>query len=257
VSHAAVEMMSEMFDTLSGRRVLVVGAGAMGEGVAVALHRAGNVEIMVANRSADRGAALADRVEGVAVGFERLVDAVAAADIIVAGTGAGEPLLTVEVINAARANAVSPRPLHIVDIAVPRDVHPDVRVLPNVTVLDLADLRDWADRGLTHRTAEAVKAREIVAAEVERFAVESTARQAAPLVASLHELGERIRASELRRYESRLGELDDSQRRAVESLTRSIVAKLLHEPSVGLKSHAGTPQGERNASAVRDLFDLS
>ena len=99
--------------------------------------------------------------------------------------------------------------------------------------------------------------RTIVRDEVERFAVESMARQAAPLVASLHERAEQIRAAELERFGAKLNGLGPAERAAVEALTKGIVAKLLHHPSVRLKDDAGTPQGERNAAAVRDLFDLS
>ena len=96
----------------------------------------------------------------------------------------------------------------------------------------------------------------LVRDEVERFAVESTALQAAPLIASMHERAESVRSSELERFASRLTGLDATHRDAVEALTRSIVAKLLHQPSVRLKQQAGSPQGERNAAAVADLFDL-
>ncbi len=254
ISHAAVEMITDMIGDLTGKRVLVVGAGSMGEGVAVALHRAGGADILVANRSADRGATLAERVNGVAVGFERLAEAVGAADVIVAGTGAEHAVLTREIVDGARRD--TSRPLHIVDIGVPRNVDPGVAELRGVTLSNLDDLRDWADRGLSHRASEAERVRTIVAEEVENYLVDSTARQAAPLVASMHEAADRVRARELERFASRLGQLDDQQRASVESLTRAIVAKLLHEPSVRLKSQAGTPQGERNAAAVRDLFDL-
>jgi len=254
ISHAAVEMMTDVTGDISGKRVLVVGAGSMGEGVAVALHRAGGADILVANRSADRGSTLADRVGGVAVGFDRLDEAIGAADLVVACTGSGEPVLTCELIESARAR--NSRPLHIVDIAVPRDVAPAVAELPGVTVSDLDDLRDWADRGLAHRAGEAERVRSIVGDEVEEFLVEVTARQAAPLVASMREAADRVRAAELERFASRLSGLDDADRDTVEALTRAIVAKLLHEPSVRLKTQAGTPQGERNAAAVRDLFDI-
>jgi glutamyl-tRNA reductase len=146
--------------------------------------------------------------------------------------------------------------LHIVDIGVPRNVDPAVGELAGVTLADLDDLRDWADRGLSHRAAEAERVRVIVADEVERFLVESTARQAAPLVAAMHGAADRVRTAELERFAARFGDLDDSQREAVDALTKAIVAKLLHEPSVRLKAQAGTPQGERNAAALRDLFDL-
>jgi glutamyl-tRNA reductase len=95
--------------------------------------------------------------------------------------------------------------------------------------------------------------REIVGEEIERFLVESTARQAAPLVARLHERAERIRSAEIERFSGRLGDVD---RDLVDGLTRSIIAKLLHSPSVRLRHDAGTPQGERNAAAVSDLFEL-
>ena len=254
ISHAAVEMISDVVGDIAGKRVLVVGAGSMGEGVAVALHRAGGADILVANRSAERGAALADRVNGVAVGFDRLQEAIGAADVIVACTGSGEPVLTVDQVAGARAR--SSRPLNIVDIAVPRDAEPEVSDLAGVRVFDLDDLRDWADRGLSHRAGETERVRSIVGDEVESFVIESTARQAAPLVASMRESADRVRTGELERFAGRLAALGDAERDSVEALTKAIVAKLLHEPSVRLKTQAGTPQGERNAAAVRDLFDL-
>jgi glutamyl-tRNA reductase len=253
VSHAAVEMAVDRLGALSGKRVLVVGAGAMGEGITVALHRAGAEEILVANRTAARGVELAERVGALAVGFDRLPEALGVADLVLTCTGAGSPVLTAELLSTARA---STRPLLIVDIAVPRDVHPDVGQLPNVSVADLDDLRDWADRGRAHRLGEVERVREIVRDEVERFGADATALQAAPLVASLRERAEVLRAVELERYASRLAGLDEAQRDAVEALTRGIVAKLLHQPSIRLKQQAGTPQGERNAAAVADLFDL-
>jgi len=103
---------------------------------------------------------------------------------------------------------------------------------------------------------EAQAVREIVAEEVERFVELATARQVAPLVASLHDRAEQVRAAEVERFRSRLDRLSERERDAVEALTRGLVAKLLHEPSVRLKEQAGTPRGERNASALRDLFDL-
>jgi glutamyl-tRNA reductase len=256
ISHAAVEMLSDVVGELSGRRVLVVGAGSMGEGVAVALRRAGGAEILVANRTSERGSTLAERVDGVAVGFDRLPEAVAAADVIIVGTGSGQAVLTRSLVADARSGRASNRPIHIVDIGVPRNVDPTVADLDGVTLSDLDDLRDWADRGLSHRAAEAERVRVIVSEEVERFLVESTARQAAPLVASMHGAAEQVRAAEFERFAARFAGLDELERDAVESLTRAIVAKLLHEPSVRLKAQAGTPQGERNAAAMRDLFDL-
>ncbi|MFM8946200.1 MAG: hypothetical protein ACKOJC_05755 [Actinomycetota bacterium] len=148
------------------------------------------------------------------------------------------------------------RPLFVIDIAVPRDVDAAVGDIDGVTLMDIDDHRDWAARGQELRAAEAAAVRGIVTEEVERYVIESTARQAAPLIAQLHERAEAVRAAEVLRHRGKMESLDDDQRAVVESVTRGIVAKLLHDLSVRLKDDAGTPRGERNAAAVRDLFDL-
>ena len=153
--------------------------------------------------------------------------------------------------------ATAGRPLLVVDVAVPRDVDAAVADLPGVTLLDLDDLRDWAARGVAERAAEAAKVGHIVAEEVGRYGEEAVARQAAPLVAQLHELADGVRQDELERFARKLATLDERERATVEALTKAIVAKLMHEPTTSLKRDAGTPRGERNADAVRDLFDLT
>jgi glutamyl-tRNA reductase len=180
--------------------------------------------------------------------------AVANADVILTCTGAGSTVLDQATVREARR--ATTQPLLIVDIAVPRDVDADVASLPGVTLLNLDDLRDWAAVGMRQRSAQADQVRVIVADEVERFAADSTARQAAPLVAQLHEMAEQLRVAELTRHERRLGSLEPAEQAAVDSVTRAIVAKLLHQVSVRLRTDAGTPQGERHAAAVRDLFGL-
>jgi glutamyl-tRNA reductase len=254
VSHAAVEMATERLGSLVGRRVLVVGAGEMGEGIAGALVHAGANNIVVANRTQERADELAGRIGGRVVPFADLPAALRDADVLLTCTGAGGTLIDFDLLAAARAQSTSP--LLIVDIAVPRDVAAEVTRLENVTLLYLDDLRDWAGRALVLRAEEAHRVDAIVSEEVERFGIEATARQAAPLVAQLRERAETIRRSEIERFTARLASLDDAQRAALEAVTKGIVAKLLHSPSVKLKDEAGTPQGERNAATVRDLFDL-
>ena len=253
VSHAAVEMATERLGALAGRRVLVVGAGEMGEGIAAALIHAGANDIVVANRTMQRAEQLAARIGGRVVPFTDLEAALSEADVLLTCTGAGGTLIDFDLLQSARGSS---SPLLIVDIAVPRDVAPEVTRLANVTLLNLDDLRDWAGRALILRAEEAHRVNDIVSEEVERFGVEATARQAAPLVAQLRQRAEVIRRAELERFTTRLATLDDSQRAAVEAMTKGLVAKLLHTPSVKLKDDAGTPQGERNAATVRDLFDL-
>ena len=253
ISHAAVEMAIEHHGSIEGLDVAVVGAGAMGEGIAVALRAAGVGAVTVVNRSPERGAALAERVDGAACGFDHLADAIAAADLVLTSTGSGTPIITPELMSTIdRAQ----RPLLFVDIAVPRDVAGPVADLPGTTVLDLDDLSAWAARGRAQRLAEVERVDAIVVDEVERYTLEAAALQAAPLVTALRTRAEELRAAELDRFSKRLRDLDPEQVELIESLTRGIVAKLLHEPSVRLRNQAGTPQGERNAAAVADLFDL-
>ncbi len=255
VSHAAVEMAHERLGSLAGRRVVVLGAGGMGEGVAVALVGAGATDIRVANRTHERAVELAARVGGTVAPFADLATLVADTDVLLTCSGAGTVVVDAAMLAAARADRHDP--LLIVDIAVPRNVDSAAAQLPGVTLLDLDDLRDWAARGIAQRAHEADHVRRIVGEEVERFTVDVTSRQAAPLVAQLHEHADAIRRGELERFAGRLQGLDPAAAAAVEALTKGIVAKLLHQPSVRLKDDAGTPQGERNAAAVRDLFDLS
>ena len=255
VSHAAVEMAIEHLGSLEGCRVLVVGAGDMGEGVAVALVAAGAKDITVANRTAARAEQLARRVGGRVVAFNELQTVIGGVDVLLTSTGSGSVLIDHDAVATARVGVDTP--LLIVDIAVPRDVDSAVAGLPGVSLLDLDDLRDWAAKGIEKRSVEAESVRVIVGEEVERFTIDVTSRQAAPLVAQLHEHGESIRQGELDRFAARLASLDTTQRAAVEAVTKGIIAKLLHSPSVRLKDNVGTPSGERNAAAVRDLFDLS
>ena len=253
VSYAAVEMVTERFGPLQDAKVLVVGAGQMGEGIVGALTGAGVGDVTVVNRTHERAVELAERLAGRAVPFIELPAALADADVLLTSTGAGTVVVEADVVERAKAG----RPLLVVDVAVPRDVDAAVADLPGVTLLDLDDLRDWAARGIAERAAEAARVRLIVAEEVVNYGEVVVSRQAAPLVAQLHEHAESLRTAELARYRNRLGDLDDRQQEALDGLTRAIVAKLLHDPTVNLKRDAGTPRGERNAAAVRDLFDLA
>ena len=253
ISHAAVEMCADRLGGLTDRDVLVVGAGEMGGGVATALRAAGARRIRVANRTPSRGAGLAARVGGEVVDFESLAASIDASDVVVACASTDQPVVNAALLTAARQPA---HPLLIVDIAVPRNVDRDVAEREHVTLLDLDDLSAWAGRALAARAGAADAVLAIVDDELERCVLESAARQAAPLVALLQDRGEQVRAAEVARFSRRLAGLDDAQRAEVEALTRAIVAKLLHEPSVRLRHGAGTPQGERNAAAVSELFGL-
>lgn len=254
VAHAAVEMAEEILGTLSGKRVLVVGAGEMGEGVAGALSRAGTESITVLNRTAARAEALAEKIGARVSDFGNLETELVVADVVLACTGAGGVIIDHELMTRVR-NGVS-TPILVVDIALPRDVAASVAELPGVTLRDLDHLSDWAQRGIDKRASEVGQVREIIGEEVKRFLLDQTQRQAAPLVAQLREVVESIRTAEMDRFESSLAAMTPEQRELVESISHGIINKMLHAPSVRLREAAGTPQGERLSAAVRDLFSL-
>jgi glutamyl-tRNA reductase len=254
-SAAAVAMAADHLDGLSGRRVLVMGAGDMGEGMALSLAAAGVAEVRVANRTHARAEALAARVGGTAVPLLDLRATLAEVDLLLTSTGAAAMLVDhVELapVIAARGG----RPLLIVDIAVPRDVDPKVAELPGVTLLDMDDLRQFADAGIERRRGEVAAVGLIVEDEMVRFQARTTAREVAPVIADLHLRAEQVRRDELDRFARKLDGLTDRQREAVEGLTHGIIAKLLHEPTVRLKDYSGSSRGDRLVEALRDLYDL-
>jgi glutamyl-tRNA reductase len=254
VAHAAVEMAEEILGTLSGKRVLVVGAGEMGEGVAGALSRAGTESITVLNRTVSRAEALANKIGARVSDFESLENELSTADVVLACTGAGGVIIDHELLARVRQGVSTP--ILVVDIALPRDVAASVAELPGVTLRDLDNLSDWAQRGIDKRSSEVGQVREIIGEEVKRFLLDQTQRQAAPLVAQLREVVESIRTAEMDRFETALSAMTPEQRDLVESISHGIINKMLHAPSVRLREAAGTPQGERLSAAVRDLFSL-
>ena len=255
VSQAAVAMATDRLGGLEGRQVLVIGAGEMGEGLARALHSGGVAGIRVANRTWDRAVEVAERLGGVPVRLDDLPHHLAEVDVLLTSTGASAVILE----HGDLASVVGERhgrELLVVDIAVPRDVDPAAGEIEGVTLLDMDDLREFAEVGIRERQREVTAVQTIVDAELDRYVDESTARSVAPLVASLRSRGDLVRSGELERLAARLGDLDDRQREAVEALAAGIVGKLLHEPTVRMKDAAGTARGERLAEALRDLFDL-
>ena len=256
VPQAAVAMAAERLGGLAGRSILVLGAGDMGEGLAVALAgSAGPGEVLVANRTWAKAAALAARVGGEAVQLGALVPALERVDVLLTSTGATS--LVLERADVAEVMAVrGHRPLLVVDVAVPRDGEPSAADLPGVTLLDMDDLRAFAEAGIAGRRREIARAQEILDEEAERYLCQSTARTVAPLVIALRDRAEELRVAELERFRARLADLDPRQREAVEALTRGLVGKLLHQPTVRLKESAGSARADRLSDAVRTLFDL-
>lgn len=255
VSQAAVAMAGERLGGVEGKSVLVLGAGEMGEGMAVALAGAGAGEVLVANRTAVRADELAARVGGRSVPLLDVPDRIAAVDVLLTSTGSRTPLLEkadVARIMAGRAD----RPLLVVDIAVPRDVDAAVAEVHGVTLLDMDDVRRFAAAGIAERRREVAAVEQILADELDRYLVASSAREVAPMISALREHAESLRTAELHRFRARYDDLDPRQLDMVEAVTRGVVAKLLHQPTVVLKDAAGSPRGDRLVAALRELFEI-
>jgi len=255
LAHAAVDMAARRLGSLEGKRILLLGAGEVGESMALAVAGIDGAEVIVANRTWERAVALASRVGGRAVQLDGVGDVLGDVDVLLTSTGAPSAIVDQSDL-APIVEARNGRPLLIVDVAMPRDIDPSVSELPGVVLLDLDDVRGFVEAGLAERRREVGRVRTIIDEERDRFLDSVTAREVAPMITALRERAEALRLAELERHRGRLEGLDPKQREAVEAVTRGVLAKLLHDPTVHLKDAAGTPKGERLSDALRELFDL-
>ena len=250
---AGADLARRALGTLEGKTVLVVGAGKMSDTAARRLVR-GGATVLVANRTIARARALARKIGGRELPITSLADGLAQADLVLSSTGSAEPIITRDM--AADAIAVrGGRTILFLDLAVPRDVDPEVRGLDGAVLRDLDDLRDALEPDAA-QLAEVASVRQIIAGEVPRFSRWQRAHHLAPLLGALQARGEETRAREFRRAAARLSGLSERERDAVEMMTRAIVAKLIHGPVTAVKGKAGTVEGEALARALRELFDL-
>lgn len=258
LSHAAVALASDRLEGgLGGRRVLVLGAGAMGKGMASALasERARRPDVVVVSRTGERAAGLAEQLGARWSSLSALRDELVAADVVLVSVAAPSFVLsaaTIEEVMAVREE----RPLLIVDLGVPRNVDFQVAEIGSVSLIDLDTLRLFVNTQMAGREAEVDRARSIVAEQVVRYRLSRRERDVAPLIAALRHHAEGIRCSELERHRSQIDALGASERELIDSLTRAILGKLLHHPTMKLKEAGRSGAGDRFAGALRDLFDL-
>ncbi|MFL6450593.1 MAG: glutamyl-tRNA reductase [Bryobacteraceae bacterium] len=260
VSYAAVELAREIFGSLSQKRVLIIGAGKMSEGTARHLLRAGASEIYITNRTAERATELAALFAGKVIPYDQFPQRLSEVDIVIASSGSPECVVTPQMMRRAIETRRN-QPMFLIDIAVPRNVAPEVNSIEHVFVYDLDDLQRLAERNLQTRREVAQQAENIVEEEVTRLEARLRQRGAAPTILSLQEQFEAIRRDVLDRYRGRLGTLTASQEEAIEALTKGIVNKIAHAPISEIRRHAAEQpddharQGEL-IHAVRRIFRL-
>jgi glutamyl-tRNA reductase len=255
VSAVAVELAEEVLDDLPGRQVLVIGAGRMAETTARALVAHGVREVVVANRTVGTARELAGRVGGRGVGFDHLADELSGADIVISSTDAPHAILRRDELAPVMAGRAA-RPMVIVDISVPRDVDAAVAEVDGVALFDIDDLERVVETNLNGRHLEAERAEGFVVGAVHGFSAWRRGMTASPAIASLHARGEEIRRAELARIEAQWEGLSDADRERLEALTKGIVAKLLHEPTVRVRAAAEDGDALRHLESLRHLFAL-
>ncbi|HVM57394.1 MAG TPA: glutamyl-tRNA reductase [Gaiellaceae bacterium] len=255
VSSAAAALAEQVFGDLEGKSILLVGAGKISEQAARNLVSRHARIAFVANRTADRAVELAERFGAEPLPLERIGEELADADLVVSSTGAPGFVLDAPTVAEAVGRRRG-RPLFLVDLAVPRDLDPAINDLDGCYLYDIDDLEAIVAETLVGRRREAEQAEAMVAAEAAKFHEWHASLDVVPAIASLRARAEEIREAELRKAEGLLGRLDESQRRAVESITAQIVNKLLHLPTVRMKQAAAAADGVVYAEAVRHLFGL-
>jgi glutamyl-tRNA reductase len=244
ISYAAVELAKKIFGDLSDKSVMLVGAGEMAELAARHLVSNGAKTVVVSNRTFNRAVELAKELNGSAIRF-----------VVISSTGAPHHIITRKHVKDA-IRARKNRPIFFIDIAVPRDVDPEVNGIENVYLYDIDDLEKVIEYNIKEREREAKKAEAILQEEVEKFIKWQASLDVVPTIVSLREKLESIREAETRKALSRLKNLSREDRKAVEALTSAMINKILHHPTVVLKK---TGQNEGSAEliqTVRRIFDL-
>jgi glutamyl-tRNA reductase len=255
IPSVAVELARRTLGDLAERRVLVVGAGETAELVARALVARGVATVFVANRHYDRAIGLAQRFDGEAVRFEELPAQLEEADIVVTATNSPHHIIERDGLAQVMATREG-RPLLLVDIAVPRDIEPACREIGGVSLHDIDDVQQIAERNASGRQAEARRAEPIIAAELNRFERWHASLEVVPTVRALRERGDEVVRRVLAENEGRWESLSEADHERLAAMAKAIASRLLHEPTLRMKRAAGSDEAYLYVSALRELFGL-
>lgn len=255
ISFAAVELAKKIFGELTGKGVLLIGAGDMAELAATYLLNNKIDQILVANRTFSRAVELAEYFQGRAISLDEIENQLLKVDIVIASTASPEPIISFQQVRRIMKGRKN-RPLFFIDIAVPRDVESRVNEIGNVFVYDIDDLKGIIDDNLSKRQAEAVKAERMVDEEVIKFSEWLRTLDVVPTIVELQEKCERIYRGEVKKTLSSLKNLSPEQRKSVESMAKSITKKLLNDPIVFLKRKGERSSRDLYLDIARKLFNL-
>jgi glutamyl-tRNA reductase len=235
ISFAAVELAKKIFDDLATKSFMLMGAGEMAELAAKHMINSGVKDVYITNRTYERAEELAQEFDGKVIPFEHFIDELVHTDIVICSTGAPDYVLRKEHVQRIM-KARKQRQMFIIDIAVPRNIDPEINELDNVYLYSVDDLQGVVDTNIEERSKEAEKAERIVAAEVQSFLKWQESLMAVPTIVAIREKAEAIRKDELEKMLKKLGPVEESTIRSIEQLTNSIMNKLIHPPTAALKS---------------------
>jgi glutamyl-tRNA reductase len=255
ISYAAVQLAKKIFHVLDNKKVLLIGAGEMAELAARHLLSHGVSSMVVANRTFDRAVRVAEIFDARPVSFEEIESQLAEVDIVVTSTASPGYVITHEQVKNSLRKRRN-RPLFFIDIAVPRDVQPEVNSLENVYVYDIDDLKGVIELNMGQRKQEAIKAERVVREEVVKFERWLKTLSVVPTIVSLQEKAESIIQTELKKSRSVLRGLTPGQEQAIKTLTRSIAGKVLNDPILYLKRRADRYSVNTYLDVTRKLFNL-
>jgi glutamyl-tRNA reductase len=255
VSFVAVELAKRIFANLDEKEVLIIGAGEMCELTAQHLVRGGIEKVLVVNRTEKRAVELAEQFHGESIPFSELPHALLRADIVISSTGSQDVIVSKKEVSAiikTRKNS----PLFFIDIAVPRDIDPQVNTIDNVYLYDIDDLQEVAEANIKDRQHEAQRAEEIVSTEAKQFCRWYQSLEVIPTIISLKEKMEKIREKELGKTLAALPKLSEKEKKALEAFSEAIVKKIIHAPISLLKKENRNSEGETYVDVVKKLFGL-
>lgn len=255
VSYAAVELAKKVFRSLEGRSCLAIGAGETAKLTVKHLQASGVREIIVANRTLERAQRLAQAIGGRAVPLGDIPQVLKDVDVVISSTEApGYVLGRQQVLEATRTRGG--RPIFLFDIAVPRDLDPEIAKVEGAFLYDIDDLQAVISANLAERAQEAKVVERIIAEEVERFRSWAATLEVVPTIRRLRDKVDAIREQELARAFSRLPDLTERERAVIEGMTVTLVNKILNAPTQQLKGMAGEGDAGQAIETVTRLFDL-
>ena len=255
VSYAAVELAKKIFERLPDCTAMILGAGETSELAARHLLRQGVASMFVANRTPVRAERLAQALLAKAISWDTFPEHLAHADIVVSSTSAPHPIIRKAMVQKAM-RARKGRPMFFIDLAVPRDIDPDINTLDDVFLYDIDDLEHVVEANRRERQLEAQAAEDLIWREVRHFQQWLASRDAVPTIVALRQRAELVRREELDKALAKLESLTDRERQTVAALTSGIVNKLMHAPTVNLKRASRDGRIRDYVQLVRHLFDL-